>query len=88
MHYSYKSTTREAARQAYRYGKSDVLVYKLHRDHGVAARRPGQSLKGLCFLLAIGPPMIAKGKAGYWWSRVAKLAGRIVGSVQQRVWYV
>lgn len=85
--YRLRPTIRETMRQQYGYGRSAVALFRAHRDR-MPKRTFAQTVEPYWLLvsrvhqLVRGPRM-----RGRWLTNAAYWAGRIRGSIEQRVWF-
>lgn len=85
--YRYRTSLRAACRQAYRYGIADTYLYTRFRSD-LAPPRPKHLAAAYLRLLLAGTACLrSAGDRGAWLTRVANRAGRLVGSVRNRVVY-
>ncbi|MFI1736968.1 glycosyl transferase family 2 [Streptomyces sp. 2333.5] len=89
VHYQLRSTVRQMARQAFRYGRSHPMLFRTFAAHGM----PRSSLPGLArewgWLLCHGLHLVGRtDRRAAWLSRAALRSGRLVGSVRHRVLYL
>jgi GT2 family glycosyltransferase len=79
--------SRALAAQSWRYGRSDARLFRRHRPDGMPRALP-IALKTWAWLLLYAPRAIANPTIRALWVRSAALrCGRLVGSLQERVFY-
>jgi glycosyltransferase involved in cell wall biosynthesis len=82
-----RSDARSGRRQYFSYGRHDAALYRRFRAHGMR-RNDRLTLKTYAWLLLNAPVALLGGGRRALWSRSLFLRlGRIVGSVEQRVFY-
>jgi glycosyltransferase involved in cell wall biosynthesis len=84
VHNARRPTLRAAAKQFFRYGYYDALVYRKLRGRGLRQRRPWQMLRPYV-ILAATPYRLLTRRRWSWVINAAQRAGRLVGSVKWRV---
>lgn len=88
VHYRHRPDLRDLARQRYRRGLGHVRRYRLFRAHGMP-RAIHEALRGWAWLLAHLVDVARSPRhRRRWVARAATRAGRIVGSIRQRVLYL
>jgi GT2 family glycosyltransferase len=86
--YRERTTIRELWRQYFFYGKQDPHLFRDFRAAGMPARSVGSTLRAWSHLAALAPRYLRTAEGRRQWVRsTARRAGRIVGSVQYRVYY-
>ena len=89
VEYSEPRTLRGLARQAYRYGTQDALLFRTCRVVGMPPVSVRVALKAWLRLLLLAPMDWRDRTSRRWWVRaIARRAGRVSGSVRYRVVYV
>lgn len=85
----YRVTVRATAAQAYRYGRSGARLYRAFRHHGMPAPDNRDALKRWWRLTRAIPGLWrSPERRGKWVRDVAFRAGRIEGSIRERVLYL
>jgi len=74
------------ARQQFQYGRMEALLYRSFHDEGLARRPPGVVARSWALTLLTAPTVVEPRRRGRWVRRVARDAGRLRGSVDQRCW--
>lgn len=86
--YRHRYDSRSLWRQHYGYGRADPVLYRRFRHYGVPPRSPWSSLRAVGSLIADLPRLFSPKDRPNWVRSAGKLAGRLVGSIEQRVFYV
>lgn len=84
VHKRERTGWRALARQYYRYGRSDVLIYDRFRSHGLSAEPPAAILRRYLGLVARTPLALVGVRRRSWVVTASKASGRLVGSVSSR----
>lgn len=82
MHYRFRGGLRHLARQSYRYGLHDPLLYRLYREHGMRRQLLRATGRWAWILLHAGDLARGAGPQGRWIRKAASSAGRLHGSVR------
>jgi glycosyltransferase involved in cell wall biosynthesis len=86
IHQRFRCTIRETARQWYRYGRSSPKLYRAFREHGMPPPDNRDAWRRYKLLARSFPDLWGtRGERGAWIRAAALRAGRIVGSIQARV---
>jgi GT2 family glycosyltransferase len=86
VYYRHRPDAAANLRQAYQWAQARPLLYRRYRSHGMprshGLRRVGSVVLRSWWLVA------GRARRLRWLGMAARLAGRVVGSVRHRVWYV
>jgi glycosyltransferase involved in cell wall biosynthesis len=84
--YRLRGSLGEFARQQFQYGRMEPLLYRsFHRD-GLTRRPVAVVARSWLSTLLTAPTIIEPRRRGRWVRRIARDAGRLRGSVDQRCW--
>jgi glycosyltransferase involved in cell wall biosynthesis len=88
VHYRYRASSRGVFRQAYVSGLDAARLYRDYRSRGLS--RPGftRALRTWGFLVARLPYLRSPERRGVWIRRAGESAGRFVGSVRFRIFFL
>lgn len=88
VHYRLRGTIRELARQSVNYGRSEVLLYRKYREHGLRRPPPSAFVHELWWLASRLPFSVPLGRRGAWVRKASQQWGRLLGSIQLRtLWW-
>jgi glycosyltransferase involved in cell wall biosynthesis len=82
-HYRQRATSRDSLRQAWRYGKSHVVLYTRHRDR---MRRDRRAAADWWWLVTRLPVAWQPTRRVLWARRLGTRAGRLAASLRHHVW--
>jgi GT2 family glycosyltransferase len=88
IHRRLRVGARAQAHQAVVWGRSEVLLYRVHRGDGMPAAGPDGGWRAWARLVRDLPYVADRARRGVWLRRGAYRFGRLVGSVQYRTWYL
>jgi len=88
VHYRFRTDIRSTMRQAFKVGKSDAVLYATFREHGISPPSLTRVLRTYLGLAARLPQaLVSPAWRGRCCRGLAYRAGRLSGSLRQRVWY-
>lgn len=85
--YRYRQTTRSLATQAFRAGQVSARLHHLYPEF-TEPRTVRQGLRSTWWLVSRMPYLALRSRRLLWVGNAARAAGRAVGSVRYRVWYL
>ncbi|MBW6433731.1 glycosyltransferase [Actinoplanes hulinensis] len=86
MRYRLREGLRQIARQQFGYGRADARLFRDFRGRGLTVNSTGEAARGWLGLLLRAHVLGDPDRAGLWVCEAAWRAGRLRGSLQQRVW--
>jgi len=88
IHYRYRTTAREIARQAYASGRESVHLYRDYRELGFRRRPVSLTLRTWVWLVIRLPYLGARHRRPIWVRRGSEALGRLAGSIRFRVLFL
>ena len=89
MHIRHRSGLRTLARQSYRYGLSNAVLYRRFRHLGLRRTSALETLGVIAKILrGVPKALVSPRKRGSWLRMTSFAWGQAVGSVRNRVWHV
>jgi glycosyltransferase involved in cell wall biosynthesis len=87
-HYRRRSGVRATWRQARRYGRAHVWLYRAYgRNRGAGAPAPGMVARQWAWLVKHLPDLAVRSRRTAWAWRAGLRLGRLDGSIRERTWY-
>jgi len=89
MHIRHRASLKALARQWYRYGRSNVVLYRRFAHVGLHGTSSARTVRRLFQLVCSVPgAIVSEPRRGAWVRSTSHSYGQVVGSIQNRVWHV
>jgi len=89
MHYRHRQTLKELARQSYRYGLGNAVLFRRFRHLGLQPTSTRTTLNRLAHIFRGMPKaLVIPRNRGTWLRMTSYACGQAVGSMRNRVWYI
>jgi len=86
VHYRYRTSIREVARQSFARGVCSVRLFRAFRSRGMRRQPLARALRRWAWVVVYAPTVCSRRRRGAWVRRACESAGRIAGSIEFRIW--